>query len=327
VTRRVAIVIAAVVASAMFGGCGYPGEPLPPALNRPVRVVDLNAVQQGSKILVHFTIPKVTTEGMPIPGTPEIEVRIGEAPPGPFNTAAWEKSSERIPASVITVNNQVALATVDASKMTGKTEAIFVRVLGPHGRNVGWSNPQQVTVVPPLPTPEGLTAGDAPDAVRLEWHAAAAQFRVYRRSGDAGEWKQIGIADKPFYLDATIDYGKTYEYTVQSIEKSGDKYAESEASKSFSFKPEDKYPPAVPTGLTAVAGSRNVELTWERNTEKDLAAYRVYRDGKKIADGLTAPSYSDKDVKPGTKYSYQVSSVDGAGNESVLSAPMEASIP
>jgi fibronectin type 3 domain-containing protein len=325
--RRAAIALAAVVASAMLAGCGYPGEPLPPALNRPVRVVDLNAVQQGSKILVHFTVPKLTTEGLPIPGTPEIEVRIGEPPAGPFNAAAWEKSSERIPATAITVNNQVASAMIDASKMTSKTEAVFARVLGPHGRNVGWSNPQQVTVVPPLATPEALTAANAPDAVRLEWHGAAAQFRVYRRSGDGGEWKQIAVADKPFYVDGSIDYGKTYEYTVQSIEKSGDNFAESEASKSFSFRPEDKYPPAVPSGLTAVAGSRNIELTWERNTEKDLAAYRVYRDGKKIADALIAPSYSDKDVKPGTKYSYQVSSVDGAGNESMLSAPMEAAIP
>jgi fibronectin type 3 domain-containing protein len=311
----------------MLAGCGYPGEPLPPALNRPVRVVDLNAVQQGSKILVHFTVPKVTTEGLPIPGTPEIEVRVGETPAGPFNAAAWEKLSERVPASAITINNQVASAMIDASKMTGKTEAVFARVLGPHGLNVGWSNPQQVTVVPPLPTPDSITAANARDAVRLEWHGAAPQFRIYRRSGDGSEWKQIAISDKPFYVDGNIDYGKTYEYTVQSIEKSGDNYAESEASKSFSFKPEDKFPPAVPIGLTAVAGSRNIELTWERNTEKDLAAYRVYRDGMKIADGLTAPSYSDKDVKPGTKYSYQVSAVDGAGNESMLSAPMEAAIP
>ncbi len=325
--RRVAIALAAVVASAVLAGCGYPGEPLPPALNRPVRVVDLNAVQQGSRILLRFTVPNVTTEGLPIPGTPEVEVRIGETPAGTFNVAAWEKSSERIPASAIEIHNEMASATIDASKMIGKTEAVFVRVLGPHGRNVGWSNPQQVTVVPPLPIPEGLTAVNAPDAVRLDWHAAAAQFRVYRRSGEGAEWKQLATADKPFYIDAAIDYGKTYEYEVQSIEKSGDKYAESEASKPSTFKPEDKYPPAVPTSVTAVAGSRNIELTWERNTEKDLAAYRVYRDGKKIADGLTAPSYSDREVKPGMKYSYQVSSVDGAGNESMLSAPAEAAIP
>lgn len=325
--RRVAIELAAALASAVLAGCGYPGEPLPPALNRPVRVIDLNAVQQGSKILVHFTVPKVTTEGHPIPGTPEIEVRIGEAPPGPFNAAAWEKSSERIPSSEITVNNQIASAAIDASKMMGKTEAVFARVLGPHGRNVGWSNPQQVTVVAPLPKPEGLRAENAPDAVRLDWHAAAPQFRIYRRSSDSAEWKQLAISDKPSYTDAAIDYGKTYDYEVQSIEKSGDKYAESEASQSVSFKPEDKYPPAVPTGLTVVAGSRHIELTWERNIEKDLAAYRVYRDGKKIADGLTSPSYSDKDVKAGMKYSYQVSSVDVAGNESMLSPPVEAAIP
>ena len=82
------------------------------------------------------------------------------------------------------------------------------------------------------------------------------------------------------------------------------------------IKPKDTFPPAVPAGLSAVPGSRSIELVWERNTEKDLASYRVFRDGKQVAEGLTAPAYSDRDVKPGTKYTYQVSALDNAGNES-----------
>ncbi len=55
--------------------------------------------------------------------------------------------------------------------------------------------------------------------------------------------------------------------------------------------------------------------------------YSVYRDGKRIAEGLTAPAFSDRDAQPGVKYQYQVSAVDTAGNESAKSAPVEAAIP
>jgi fibronectin type 3 domain-containing protein len=76
-----------------------------------------------------------------------------------------------------------------------------------------------------------------------------------------------------------------------------------------------------------VPGSRTIELVWDRNTERDFASYTVFRDGMKIAEGLPAPSYSDKDVKPGTRYRYQVSAADTAGNPSALCVPVEAAIP
>jgi fibronectin type 3 domain-containing protein len=111
------------------------------------------------------------------------------------------------------------------------------------------------------------------------------------------------------------------------VEKTGDRYAESELSEIISFKPTDLFPPAIPTGLTAVPGTRTIELVWDRNTEKDFASYRVYRDGKQVADGQPTPAYSDKDVTAGTTYRYQVRSVDTAGNESPLSGAVEARIP
>jgi len=63
----------------------------------------------------------------------------------------------------------------------------------------------------------------------------------------------------------------------------GDAYAESEIPAPLSFNPEDHYPPAVPAGLTAIPAIRSIELVWQRDTDKDLAFYSVYRNGEKIA--------------------------------------------
>lgn len=342
--------------------CGYPGEPQPPALNRPVRATDLTAVERGSSIYVHFAVPEATTENLPLRERPDIELRVGAMPAGGFTFPKWEAASERVQASVMHMQeieppppaepkgstaaqkstkkktkyrpnapiNPVVLyvdAKVDASKYYGKTVVVGVRVHGPRGQDIGWSHLELVDMVAALPTPEGLTPSDAPDAIRLDWHAAAPEFRIFRKAPDDPAFRQIGTSDKPAYIDSTIEYGKTYDYEVQSIEKSGDRYAESELSAPVTFKPVDTFPPAVPTGLTPVPGSRTIELVWDRNTERDFASYTVYRDGKKVAEGLTAPAYSDRDVKPGTRYRYQVSAADTSGNVSALCAPVEAGIP
>ena len=70
-------------------GCGYPGEPLPPLLNIPQRVTDLAAVERGSKIIVQFTVPKLTTESVVIKGPLHFDLRAGERGPAPFDTNAW----------------------------------------------------------------------------------------------------------------------------------------------------------------------------------------------------------------------------------------------
>ena len=119
---------------------------------------------------------------------------------------------------------------------------------------------------------------------------------------------------------------------MQAVLKSGGANAESEIRGPFSITPEDKFPPAAPVGLTALAGAASIELTWERNTEPDLAGYYLYRAG---ADGafarlgglLEAPASSDRDVKPGIRYRYAVSAVDRSGNESGRSGPVEAVLP
>jgi fibronectin type 3 domain-containing protein len=210
--------------------------------------------------------------------------------------------------------------------MNGKNVVVGTQIHGPQGRSVGWTM-DSLQIIPPLPKPAGLVPKNAPDAIELDWHAAAPQFRVFRQGPGEADFRQIATADKPTYVDHAIDFGKTYRYEVQSIQKTGDKYVQSEMSDPVSFTPADRFAPAVPSGLTAVQAPKSIELVWDRNAERDLASYRVYRNGMKIADGLTSPSYSDKDVMSGTTYRYQVSAVDNAGNESAQSPVVEAGIP
>jgi hypothetical protein len=301
-------------------GCGYIGDPLPPALRRPVGVTDLAAVQHGSNIIITFTIPKTTTEDLPLKGNEDVELRVG---PAGTQSAVWQHASER---ARVTVTGASAHAEVPAARWYGMSVDIAVNVHGPTGNSVGWSFPVTLDIVPALPKPEVLTATDAPDAVSLAWHAGAPEFRVFRKLAEDTSWAQIATSRKPSYTDNTIEYGKSYEYMVQAIDKAGTGYAESETSDPKSFKPTDKFAPAVPEGLSAVPGSRSIELVWERSTEKDFASYRVFRGGQQIAEGVTAPSYSDRDVKPGTRYEYRVSALDNAGNESAKSAAVEAVI-
>lgn len=311
----------AAASTVFLTGCGYIGDPLPPALRRPMPVTDLTAVQTGSNLVIKFTIPRTTTEDLPLRGNEDVELRVG---PEAGNRADWLKTSER---ERVTASGDLARVEVPAAKWYGKTVDIAVNVHGPTGHSMGWSPLVTVTVVPALPKPEALAASDAPDAVHLEWRAGAPEFRVFRKLPDETNWTLLGTSMKPSYTDSTIEYGKTYDYMVQSIEKNGAAYTESELSEPIGFRPVDRFPPAVPAGLSAVPGSRSIELVWERNTEKDFAGYRVYRDGKLIAEGLTGPVFSDRDVKPGTKYEYQVSALDNAGNESAKSAPAAAVIP
>jgi hypothetical protein len=351
-----ALVIAAAISMA---GCGYEGEPKPPALKRPEKVTDLAAAERGSKIMVTFTLPEETTEGLPIAESPDVELRIGPEL-AVWNQADWETHSERVPVAAEVLrpaegrasrkstattkaeqraeqqakasakaSDRAAMARsveIDAAKYTGKTVIIGVRVRGPGGRDAGWSRLITLEVGPVLAAPRGLQASDARNAVHLQWVADAPGFRIFRRAGGEDDWVQIGESTQASFDDQAIEYGKAWQYSVKSVRRAGENVQESDRSEPFTFTPKDRFPPAVPAGLAAIAGARTIELVWDRVGDSDLAGYRVYRNGQKIADGLVTPAYSDPNVVAGTRYSYQVSAVDQAGNESEKSVPADAAM-
>ena len=227
--------LALVFAGCALTGCGYIGDTQPPALNRPELVRDLAAVERGSNIVIQFTIPKVTTEGLTIRNKRQGHRTSRGASAGSLEPETWERTSDRIP---VPQDKPLAHVEVPASKYYNKTVDIAVNVQGPGGRTMGWSMFVILPVVPALPTPENLTPSDAPDAIHLEWRAMAPEFRIFRKLPAEVNWMQIATSTSPSYTDGMIDYGKTYQYMIQSIQKIDSTYAESELSDVKTFTPD-----------------------------------------------------------------------------------------
>jgi len=105
-------------------------------------------------------------------------------------------------------------------------------------------------------------------------------------------------------------------YTVRSIRGTGASMVESEASMAACVTPTD-FPPAAPMGLSTNVEPGAISLSWEPNTEPDLAGYLVLRGeagdatltpltGSVITDAM----FVDRTVRPGVRYVYAVKAID-----------------
>lgn len=282
-------------------GCGYQGDPQPPSLQIPVAITDLTAVERGSKIVVEFTVPKKTTDNLALRAEPYLELHVGER-------------RQRVRTTEL-----VAHVEVDAAAFYTQTIKVGVKVQNERGRDAGWSNIVDLNVVTALATPEDLHAEAVPRGVQLTWRSGDRQFVVFRKGPDDTALIRLGTAEARTFTDESAQFGKSYEYAVQAVNTP----AESDMTAAVSITPLDTFPPSVPMNLSVVRGPASVELAWDRVTDANLAGYRVYRDGVRIADTGTGPSYSDRKIEAGRKYRYAVSSVSKSGVESKLGDAVE----
>jgi hypothetical protein len=308
-------------------GCGYVGDPLPPLRNIPGSIADVAAVQRGGRLIVQFTPPDKTTEGMPVPAPLRLDLRVGVAA-SPFTQEGWASQAKPIPA--VEVKDGIARYEIPSAEWAGREVTIAARTTGPNRKESGWSNFVTLEIVPAPEKPVGLRPEATPKGVRLTWQGGVGRYHVLRRGGDEKEYRLAASPERPEWVDETAETGKTYSYLVQRIVPAGVKTAESELSDPATITVKDTFPPAAPAGLRAIGATSSIELTWERNTEADLAGYRIYRsvgDGpfEKVGDAAV-PAYSDRAVEAGKPYRYRVTAVDASGNESERSAEIAVTI-
>lgn len=320
--------------AAFIGGCGYPGDPLPPALNIPLRIADLHAVQRGGRVIVQFTPEFKTTDGLILTTLGGIDLRGGVRPDGEFNVDAWAESAKRLDVAETSMTRVTIEAP--AAGWVGRDVVFGVRTKGPTGRLSGWSNLVTLSIREPLPKPQALTAENDPGGVALRWApgepAQDGQWRVFRTEKGKEGFQLLSLSQAPHWVDRSIEYGKSYIYWVQRFAPAGGAEAESEPAEPVTIQPTDVFPPAVPEGLRVFTGVNSIEVAWEANGENDFAAYQVWRAGgdaplAKYGDRRTVPSLSDSSVESGKSYRYAVSAIDVAGNESKPSAPAEIKAP
>ncbi|PYI80607.1 MAG: hypothetical protein DME26_21250, partial [Verrucomicrobia bacterium] len=88
----------------------------------------------------------------------------------------------------------------------------------------------------------------------------------------------------------------------------------------------DTSAPTAPKNLAGSSKAGRVQLTWTASSDNvSVSAYRVWRNGNLIGQ-TTATSYSDGGVNSGAAYSYFVTAMDGAGNESVPSTTVTVTV-
>ncbi len=85
--------------------------------------------------------------------------------------------------------------------------------------------------------------------------------------------------------------------------------------------PGDTTAPGAPTGLAHIrVSATTATLKWNATIATDLAGYRLYRNGLKIADLGKETIYRVTGLSNATTYSFQVSAIDQSGNESAKSS-------
>lgn len=253
----------------------------------------------------------------------------------------------------------------ELSSATGNELVYTVRTSISAAKESADSNPAALRVYAPPAPVRDLRATLTETALVLDWSApqqpggTAAKslgFHVYRAEVDP-ETAQTAVLDpsqakliappillaqttETRYQDTSFQFGHTYLYSVRDAVQFGTETVESADSAPAVLNAKDIFPPATPLGLEAIvvpatnAMPASVELTWAINTEADLAGYNVYRSqgadmpGLKLnSEPLSAPTFHDMSVPPGTNYFYRVGAVDRSGNESALSPTVEAQIP
>ncbi|TXR68239.1 lytic polysaccharide monooxygenase, partial [Bacillus sp. AR18-7] len=79
----------------------------------------------------------------------------------------------------------------------------------------------------------------------------------------------------------------------------------------------------APNNIKVTTEATKVHLKWEASKDvSQISHYNIYRNGKKLAP-VTKTELIDVNLQPNTEYTYEVTTVDRQGNESVKSMPLK----
>ncbi len=283
-------ILIGVLGGAVVVSCGYPGVPVPPALELAKPVTDLRAARKGDKVYLAWTVPAKTTDGQPVshPGVTRVcrslrepvadcKNPAAEVPASQFPLPASPSSRKGLPPEKVQASYTDLLppGLQQQDPAAGISYAVSVR--NANGRSAGLSNQVQVPSAPTLPPPNHFRADVRSDGVLLSWDCPAAvatpdlveyKLRIYRR--DRGKQTDTKVSDENSkycaetqprdhsadFLDQTFEWEKHYDYratVVTVISPAGKPETEVEGDDTLAVPvfTHDIFPPVTPTGLQA----------------------------------------------------------------------------
>jgi hypothetical protein len=225
-------------------------------------------------------------------------------------------------------NTRYVLKNVVSSKTkisTNQNNVIAVGVTNPYG-----TNPQIYefdvfgSVPPPSPVKTDVTNVDVTGITKI-----SASVSWSKPTGYSG----VTLSGFKIYLDGVLKHtashtGSTYPltgltaettYTVKVVASYSDGTETTGVTKVFNtLVPEDETAPDNVTNLVATPTFNSISLSWTNPTNQDFAKVHVYEDEiyKKSVTATEGSSAYFSNLDPETTYSFKVTSVDFAGNES-----------
>jgi hypothetical protein len=346
--------------AAVLAGCGMPGAPLPPSLHLPDPIADLTATRTGDQVELNWTMTKKDTDKLLLKGS--VPVRVCRKQDG--DRVCSQAGELNLPPGGEGSFTETLPQPLAAGSPRGLT--YYVELRNRNGRSAGQSNGAMVVAGQAPGAVDGFAAEVRKDGVVLRWSAGTPEtaVRLHRRLLRAApvaktQHGPLSTAPEPIdqnllveadrqnpgkALDRSIHFGELYEYEAQRVTRVKVDGAAMELDGAFTqpvrVDAADIFPPAPPTGLAAVAltsengGPPAIDLSWQANTEVDLAGYIVYRregtgEWQRISpqQPVVGPAFHDAHVEPARTYTYAVSAVDQSGHESLRSAPTDETVP
>lgn len=183
-----------------------------------------------------------------------------------------------------------------------------------------------------LPTQPGVVtvSNISSSGAALSWAASTDNVKVvaYRiLRGPAGAplsaLVHVGTAEgTPSYTSTNLRAGTTYQFAVIAIDASNN-YSPVRVVTFTTASSSDTQAPPAPSSSSVTAkafSSSRIDLLWGTSSTGDLSGYQIFRDGGLIAEVYLPLRryYSDNGLAPLSTHTYQIRSIDSAGNVSPL---------
>ncbi|PYR51425.1 MAG: hypothetical protein DMF89_05790 [Acidobacteria bacterium] len=226
---------------------------------------------------------------------------------------------------------------IDAAEAGSAPARTYVGVgFNKRGRRGALSTATAVSLLEAPPRPSTPTVAYDETSITVTWPEAVPDtdaeqtlaYHVYEPKTTGAPLTERAVTE-PRFVDKRIEWGAERCYAVRTVKIVAGLSVESDLSEAACVTPADTFPPAAPTGLTAVASPGAISLLWDASTATDLAGYVVFR-AIAPATSLTpvTPSpiqettFTDQ-VMPGAHATYAVQAMDKSGNASPLSSPIQ----
>ena len=177
----------------------------------------------------------------------------------------------------------------------------------------------QVTDTTKPSVPAGLSASVISSSqINLSWSASTDNvgvtgYKIYRGG------TLLTTTTSRTYNNTGLAASTAYSYRVSAIDAAGNESSQCTAVSATTQAPQvtDTTKPSVPAGLSvSVISSSQINLSWSASTDNvGVTGYKIYRGGTLLTT-TTSRTHNDTGLSASTAYSYRVSAIDAAGNES-----------